>query len=287
LVFLEGIHNLPITFSLANLTSLTFQNVGEHEVTIVCLNDGKLVLINIETVSISNTTMIDCYGNTISANYVTIADIAIRGFIKNSTETAFNFVDIQNLDVISCTFTLITATKLPALSCAVLDVVSSNVNFYHSVFEQNSAESDGNPGSVLCASHSNVVIEGSTFTNNSVIDQASLSSTLLISHSNITIQQSSFSGNKANAGGAVYVEKSIIVITETTFADNHVKMGGVFTDEANLTLDSSTCIHNQAERVELYTSKMRPVCQPWTPHFTTTVQPMAVWHFSSLKLSIT
>ena len=247
LMFLEGMHNLSRDFSLTNISSITLENVDENEVTIFCSNDGSFVFQIIETVLIKNVSMADCYGNNItSANYVAITDTIVQGVSKISSEAVFHLIDIQDLNVVGCTFAFSTAVDLPSLSGAVLDVVSSNIAIYNSTFDQNSAESSGNIGCVLCSHDSSIVIMDSTFSNNTAVNSGSILSTMLILKSDVTIQNSSFIGNQAKTGGVLYGENSAITATGTTFAKNHAtSFGGVmYLDESNFTLDFCTFSEN-------------------------------------------
>ncbi len=250
---MEGVHHLSRDFSLTNISDLILENGFESTVNIFCSNDGRFVFKNIETIAINNVSVADCYGNSITnASYVALTDVVVESISQNSSEVAFYLINIQDFKVIGCRFAFITAIDLPYLSCAVLDVVNSNVTIYHSLFDQNSAQSADNIGCVLCSRSSMVAILESSFTNNTVVYSEAnvVSSTLLIVNSDLTIQDSSFVGNQAKTGGVVYGENSTISAVRTTFAENHATSSGgaAYLDSSNFTLELCNLTENSCDK---------------------------------------
>ena len=258
--FLEGTHNISLKFSLTNLISLTFDTKTlEKGVTILsCSGEGAFMFESIQTILIHNVKVIDCYGSSIShADHVVIADSALQGGSKHSSQVALVLSHIKVLDVFGCTFAWNNVIQLQSFSCAVLNVYQSNMKVYRSVFHKNSAEPVDQHhnyiGSTLCVHGSKISILGSNFTNNyhsAFYQNMSLQGTILALSSDVVVQGSHFTYNGASTAGAILCENSTIRALRTTFSHNSVRGfgGAIFLNEiCQLTLENCTVTNNRAK----------------------------------------
>ena len=214
MVFLEGEHILSHTFSLHSLNSLTIKSIDPSvNMTISCLGEGRLVLHDIHNVLLSNVTLVSCEESTVEL----VDCFAIEQSLVQSLSRAHFYLNgINQLLVIDSTFTF-NVTK--GVGC-VFKICDTSMTLKHSIFKQNSVESDHDLGSILCAFNSS-----------------------------ITMQASSFTDNQAPTGGIVYADNSTVTVRECTFTNNHATIcGGVayISQKSHFTIDSCNFTENNS-----------------------------------------
>lgn len=222
MVFLEGEHILSRTFSLHSLNSLTFKSIDPYvNMSISCLNEGRLVLHDIHDVLLSNVTLVSCEENTVElVDCFAIKESLVQSLSRSTHQTSFYFNGINQLLVINSTFTF---SVTEGIAC-VFKICNTNMTLQHSNFGQNSVESDCDLGSILCAFNSSITIQASSFIDN----QAPTGGIVYADNSTITVHECTFTNNRATiCGGVAYIsQKSNFTIDSCTFSENNSSTDG-------------------------------------------------------------
>ena len=214
-----GNHSLTSVLMLTMLNDITNFHMTSTNGSVVCSGEdketrGRLSLSGIQSVYIEQLTFIDCYNNQIMEIGNFIAEDST--FLKGNF-TAWQFLDITNIVIQRCLFSLISSTAL-----FFQDRESSSVTVKNCNFTSNGAyvgTKGGNFGGAI-HSYSTIAIETSNFIDNQAFVKGGA---VCVQYSPVFITGCNFTHNKAQIiGGALCVLETGGLITQSNFIENVV-----------------------------------------------------------------
>ena len=277
LIFLQGIHRLDVSLTVANVTELTMESGcnESRKVALVCSKSTNFRFINVSHVHLRDVNFTGCSNN--KAEKVDLFIIENANFLglNNNKGRAIELTETTTR-ISNTAFVSNSAHDYPNSSSAcdwgggAIKVVSGAVYIINCTFTNNSAATGG---AILAWLSNNITVETSKFTENRIASYASVHSTssagychptccndltdsigyggaIAVIHSQLRIhKKSTFLRNEAHGGGGLYGLNATINIYDSEFVNNSAcyEGGAIDVTDATLIIDNSRVSGNAAE----------------------------------------